>query len=388
MPIFTLMTVPFVFTLGGFVFAGLLEPMAMALGVSVAKAATLQAAFAFACAFAGPVLAHVTRNLSKKPLLIASLVLLACVNGWSALAENFDSLMLSRIMIGGLGALALPLAVSIGVAMAPPEKRARTIAGIYAGVAVALILGVPAGSVIGGVLGWRASFWMTATLCLVSLVLVASRVPKVPVAVAPTVSGRLDAQSFGYLAVTLLAFSAMFAMVGFIGPVITALTGLGAYGIAALQVLIGASCLAGLRLGAGLAAKPGVPGLPIFGGIVLALAVVIHPLSLGTTTAAYGLVAMVVSILVAPASQFGTAPIVQARLAQAAGPSATFALALNGSMVYLGQGLGVASGAYAIGRWGLVAAPITGVVIAMIGMGVALALRRPTANSKTEPAQA
>jgi len=388
MPIFTLMTVPFVFTLGGFVFAGLLDPMATALGVSVARVATLQAAFAFACAFAGPVLAHVTRNRSKKPLLIATLVLLACINGWSALAEDFDSLMLSRIMIGGLGALALPLAVSIGVAMAPPERRARTIAGIYAGVAFALMLGVPAGSVIGGVLGWRASFWMTAALCIVSLVLVASRVPKVPVAIAPTGGGRLDAQSFGYLAVTLLAFSAMFAMVGFIGPVITALTGFGAYGIAALQVLIGVSCLAGLRFGAGLAARPAVPGLPIlFGGIVLALAVVIHPLSLGAASA-YGLMAMIISILVAPASQFGTAPIVQTRLAQAAGPSATFALALNGSMVYLGQGLGVASGAYAIGRWGLVAAPITGVLIAMFGMGLALGLRRLTANGKAEPAQA
>lgn len=376
MPLLTLLTVPFVFTLGGFVFAGLLEPMAASLGVSIATVATLQAAFAFTCAIAGPVLAHLTRNWRKKPLLVATLAVLVCVNGWSALADDFEILMTSRIVIGGLGALALPLAVAIGAAMAPPERRARTIATIYGGVAFALMLGIPAGSVIGGAFGWRASFWMTAGFCLVSLGLVVLRVPNLAAVAVPPGGSRLEARSFGYLAVTLLAFTAMFAMVGFIGPVITSLTGFGANGIAALQILIGVSCFAGLRLGAGLAGNPAIPGLPLlFAGIILALAILIHPLSLGAATS-YGLAAMVVSILIAPASQFGTAPIVQTRLAQEAGPAATFALALNGSMVYLGQGLGVASGAYAIAQWGLIAAPVTGVMIATLGLVLSAALRK------------
>ncbi len=375
MPILTLLTVPFVFTLGGFVFVGLLEPMSQSLGVSIARVATLQAAFALACAVSGPILAHLTRNWRKKPLLVATLLLLTGANAWSALAPDHTTLLTSRILIGGLGALALPLAVAIGVAMAPPEKRAKTVATIYAGVALALMIGVPAGSVVGGAFDWRASFWMTAGLCAISLVLVILRVPNLAAAPVARADRALDARSFGFLGVTLLAFTAMFAMVGFIGPVISTLTGFGAYGIAALQVLIGASAFVGLRIGAGLAARPEGLGLPmLFIGIAVALALLVHPLSLGVASG-YGIVAMVLSTLIAPAAQFGTAPIVQTRLAQEAGPAATFALAMNGSMVYFGQGIGVSIGAFAIANWGLTAAPVAGVLIALVGLALSMALR-------------
>ncbi|WP_341235648.1 MFS transporter [uncultured Sulfitobacter sp.] len=378
MPVLALMTVPFVFTLGGFVFVGLLEPMAASLGVSIAKAATLQAGYAFACAICGPLIAHVTRNWRKKPLLLATLAFLAVVNGWSAIAPDYATLMGTRILIGGLGALAVPLAVAMGVAAAPAEKRAKTIAAIYAGVVLALMIGIPAGSVIGGLFDWRASLWMTSTFCAVSLVLVAIHVPNLAANVVPKGASAMPARSYGYLAVTLLAFTAMFSMVGFIGPVISALTGFGAYGIAGLQVLIGLSGVVGLRIGATLATHPTQRGLPLlFAGIALGLAILVYPLSIGTASV-YGLVAMVLSILIAPTSQFGTAPIVQSRLAHAAGPAATFALAMNGSMVYLGQGLGVACGAFAIAQWGLAAAPVTGAFFALLGLVLSLGMHRAT----------
>ncbi len=376
MLILTLMTVPFVFTLGGFAFVGVLDPMATSLGVSIATVATLQAGYAFACAVCGPLLAHVTRTWRKKPLLLATLTFLAVVNGLSALAPDFATLMGTRMLVGGLGALALPLAVAIGVSMVPVEKRAKTIAAIYAGVVLALMIGVPAGSVIGGLLHWRAIFWMTSILCAVSLAIVARNVPNAAAPVIEKGSRSLPVQSYGYLFVTLLAFTAMFSMVGFIGPVISAMTGFGPLGIAGLQVLIGLAGFAGLRIGASLAERPIQNGLPIlFAGIAFGLIILAYPLSTGVASM-YGVAAMVVSILIAPTAQFGTAPIVQTRLAQAAGPAATFALAMNGSMVYFGQGLGVAIGAFSISLWGLTAAPVAGACVALLGFGLSVVLRR------------
>lgn len=380
MPPLTLMSVPFVFTLGGFVFVGLLGPMAEALGTSIARVATLQAAFAFACALAGPPLAHVTRNLPRKGLLLATLVLLTLANLLSALAPGFGELMLLRILLGGFGALALPLAMAIGVALTPEAQRPRAVAAIYAGVAFGLMLGVPAGSLIGGAFGWRASFGLAAALCALSLLLVAWRVPHLPALPLPPRASALSGRAWGYLAVTLLAFTAMFTLVGFIGPVIARLTGYGAGGIAALQVLIGVSCLLGLRFGAALTggARGGLPLL--FAGIALGLLLLVHPLALGGASL-YGLLAMVLSALIAPAAQFGTAPLVQTRLTQEAGPAATFALAMNGSMVYLGQGLGVSLGAGAVARGGLTAAPLTGALVALAGLALSLMLRRRLAAS-------
>lgn len=54
MMLFALMLCPFCFTMGAFVFSGLLDPMARDLGVSVSTVATLQSAFAIACALCGP----------------------------------------------------------------------------------------------------------------------------------------------------------------------------------------------------------------------------------------------------------------------------------------------------------------------------------------------
>jgi DHA1 family inner membrane transport protein len=354
--------------------------MAEALGTSIARVATLQAAFAFACALAGPPLAHVTRNLPRKGLLLATLVLLTLANLLSALAPGFGELMLLRILLGGFGALALPLAMAIGVALTPEAQRPRAVAAIYAGVAFGLMLGVPAGSLVGGAFGWRASFALAAALCALSLLLVAWRVPRLPALPLPPRASALSGRAWGYLGVTLLAFTAMFTLVGFIGPVIARLTGYGAGGIAALQVLIGVSCLLGLRLGAALAggARGGLPLL--FAGIALGLLLLVHPLALGGASL-YGLLAMVLSALIAPAAQFGTAPLVQTRLTQEAGPAATFALAMNGSMVYLGQGLGVSLGAGAVALGGLTAAPLTGAMVALAGLALSLMLRRQLAAS-------
>ncbi|MGR3321718.1 MAG: MFS transporter [Pseudooceanicola sp.] len=377
MPYFTLLSVPFVFTLGGFVFAGLLAPMAADLGVPVAAAGLLQAAYALACALAGPVLARITRGWRRRPLLLGTLGVMLVLNAASALAPGFGTLLGARAMIGGFGALALPLATAIAVALVAPAERPRAIARVYAGVAFALMLGMPLGSLVGEAFGWRASFWLATAACAVSLLLCLRNLPDLPALPQGAGGGRLGASAFGHLGVTLLAFTAMFALVGFIGPVITGLTGLGGTGIAAFQVAIGLSSLAGLKLGARIAARPGAPALPLFfAGIAIAMLVLVHPLAAGMT-GGYGAAMMALSVALAPLCLFGTAPVVQSRLAASAGPAVTFAFALNGSMVYLGQGLGVALGAAAISAGGLSAAPMAGGLMAIAGIALGAALTGP-----------
>jgi len=68
------------------------------------------------------------------------------------------------------------------------------------------------------------------------------------------------------------------------------------------------------------------------------------------------------------ASLFGTSPVIQSQLANAAGPAATIAFALNGSMLYLGQGVGSSLGGAVTNYAGLGWTGLTGAVAALIAI--------------------
>lgn len=64
--------------------------------------------------------------------------------------------------------------------MVPAERRGRAIAIVLAGITVALCLGIPAGTTLAAVLGWRAAFAAPAVLAVVLVVWVLRRVPDFP----------------------------------------------------------------------------------------------------------------------------------------------------------------------------------------------------------------
>lgn len=380
-----LMLVPFAFTMSGFVFSGLLEPMAAALEAPVAAVGAIQSGYAIACAVAGPMLAQMTTRFQRKGLLLCSLAALATLNLASGFATDFETLFALRALAGGLGALAVPLAMAIAAALTAPEKRPGAIAAVYSGIALGMMLGIPLGSFVGAEAGWQASFLLAAGICGLALVMTAALVPtssETPSEASVAATGGassapprkgLDPRVIGYLCITFLAFASMFALVGFIGPVIATATGWGDAAIPPFQVLSGVGCLLGLVVGARIARAPSDGWLgALFLGMGVSLVLLIVPLSTGAG-GVLGVGAMLLSVIIGPAALFATAPIVQTRLAQTAGDAVTLAFALNGSMVYLGQGAGVAIGAVALGATGLAGTAIAGALIATLGVALALA---------------
>jgi DHA1 family inner membrane transport protein len=95
-----------------------------------------------------------------------------------------------------------------------------------------------------------------------------------------------------------------------------------------------------------------------------------HPSALGGALLA-------AALLVSATALFSLMPIVQTRLAVAAGAAAPLALALNGSANFLGQAGGAVAGGAAIALAGLPWAPLTGAVAAGLGAVVLAAAARP-----------
>ena len=160
-------------------------------------------------------------------------------------------------------------------------------------------------------------------------------------------------------------------------------TGLEGGAIGAMQLFIGLGSLAGLAAGARLASNLGLRALsPLMGLVVVSQALFTVGLVFALPTwAAITLTAA--TIFIGSAALFALAPIVQSTLANIAGSAATVAFALNGSVVFFGQGLGAVVGGGVIAETGLVWTGLAGAGIAFATLGVTQRLR----SVRVEPIQ-
>jgi predicted MFS family arabinose efflux permease len=152
-----------------FMIAGLLPGMAKDLDVSVATAGQLVTVFALAYALSSPVLAALTGNLNRRRLLIGAMALFAVANLLAFTASGYWSLMAARLVLALAAAVYVPGANALASVVVPPEQRGRAIAIVNGGLSLAIALGVPAGTVLGAAMGWRATFGSVAIIAALAV---------------------------------------------------------------------------------------------------------------------------------------------------------------------------------------------------------------------------
>ena len=76
----------------------------------------------------------------------------------SAFVTSFESLLAIRMVMLLAAAFFTPQAASLAGVVAPPEKRASTVAYVFIGWSLALALGVPLMTAIASRYGWQASY--------------------------------------------------------------------------------------------------------------------------------------------------------------------------------------------------------------------------------------
>lgn len=157
---------------------------------------------------------------------------------------------LRRRAQGGLfAALTLPLASTIAVNMVPDVKRPAAIATVLVGYTLAFLIGVPMGTFLGDAFGWRAAFWFSAVVSALAVLVIMVAAPKgvsAPELAGSTFKDALRGDNVLLMVITFLGFSATFVTVSYIGPVITAFSGLTGAGIGDIQIAVGVGSLLGL----------------------------------------------------------------------------------------------------------------------------------------------
>jgi predicted MFS family arabinose efflux permease len=383
--VFVLTLVTFAFGSAAFIFAGLLETMAADLGVSTAVAGQLQTAYVLTSAVLGPVAAWALGRLDRKLVVIFGLSLglglhIACAN-----TPDFQTLLVLRAFAGLAGAMSGPAASVAAASLAPPEKRGSALAMVSGGMTLAFVLGIPLGSVIGSVFGWRSTFYLAAALSALALIAVTFFLPSVP-APPKRSGGRVSIPAIWPLYMTtFLTFAANMTVNLYIAPIVRVGAGVTGAGVGAFQAMIGVGSIAGLWLGGRAANRNAGRSWILQGFAIQAVAMTTHfaathhalPPGLPSKL----LVAL--AIFLAATALFSITPVIQSRLIQMT-EGAPVALALNGSVIAMGQALGSALGGAALAGFGVPAIPA-----AALGMSLTAALilalvfpRAPPASEK------
>ncbi|MFD4998121.1 MFS transporter [Streptomyces buecherae] len=228
---------------------GLLTSIGSSLDVSDGTAGLAMTLPGLVAAVAAPLLAVFVGRLDRKRVLIALMALLAGANLVSALATSFPVLLTARVLvglsIGGVWAIAAGLAVRL----VPARAVATATSVIFSGIAVASVLGVPAGTLIGDLATWRAAFWVMGALALAVLVAMAVLLPPLPAtrSVRPRELPALlrdPAPRIGLVATALLV-TGHFAAYTYVRPVLEEVSGVGSGLISTLLLVYGVAGIAG-----------------------------------------------------------------------------------------------------------------------------------------------
>ncbi|MEU4324667.1 MFS transporter [Nonomuraea dietziae] len=209
---------------GMFVTAGLVLPIAGDLGISPSAAGQLMTVFALAYALLSPVLAALTAKLSKRRLLLIGLGVLAAGNALTALSPTFGLMLGTRVIAAAGAAMVTPVASAVATALVGPERRGRALALVMGGLTVASAIGVPLGTWMGDVAGWRSALWLVVGLAAVGFAAVAMVVPDVRLPASTRIRDRFtplaDRGVLAVLLTQLLIFAGGFSAYTYLGSLI------------------------------------------------------------------------------------------------------------------------------------------------------------------------
>ncbi|KPG72730.1 MFS transporter [Pseudomonas libanensis] len=150
--------------------AGLLPQMSAGLGVSQALVGQLVTLYALGSLLAAIPLTLLTRGWRRRPLLLIAIGGFALVNSVTAFSSHYGLTLIARFFAGVFAGLLWALLAGYASRMVAPHLQGRAIAVAMLGAPLALSLGVPAGTLLGTLVGWRTSFAIMTGLTLLLLV--------------------------------------------------------------------------------------------------------------------------------------------------------------------------------------------------------------------------
>ncbi|CAK7019308.1 MFS transporter [Morganella morganii] len=359
---------------------GMLPEIAGSLAVSIPAAGMLVVVYALGVMLGAPVMTLLLIRRSPKAALIFLMSIFTAGNVLSALAPDYNTLLFARFITSlnhgaffGIGAMVATRVVAKG-------KEAGAIAGMFMGLTIANIGGVPAITKLSQVLGWRESFFVVSLLGLLTMAALLRSLPRNMQ--GQELNLRRELQVLTRPAVllamlcTVLGASAMFTFYTYIAPALTFISSVPETQISIMLVLVGLGFTLGNYLG-GVWANRSVSRTLYGLFALLALTMVLFPLM------ARDAVTAGIMLVIWGAASFGIVPPLQVKVMQVASEAQALASSVNIGAFNLGNAVGAALGASVLANGGDYAGvSYAGAAVAAAGLVVLRITLRRTKSRK------
>ncbi|HBU91599.1 MFS transporter [Bacillus pumilus] len=321
-----------------YIITGIIQMVADDLHVTTSAAGLLVTSLALSAAIGAPIVIALTINIDRRKILSWMLIIFILSNFITSVSHSFEMVMMTRILQGISGGTAIVVAMAVATRLVEREKRGTAIGIILMGLSSSLVLGVPIGTFLSSMIGWKALFAAIGLITLIPLIVVYRRIPSMkeqePVTLRMQLSILKDKRILLAVAVTLFYVGGYSTLFTYLTPFLQASANLSITEISGILLLAGICSFLGSSLG-GMAADKKGPIFTIFSGIILQI---IMLLLLSFVTG--NLVVMVAVMMIWMIATWSTSPAQQLYLVTLVPKSPDIALSVNTSFIQFGFALG------------------------------------------------
>ena len=233
-----------------FVIVGLLPTVASDLGITLPMAGLIVSIYALGVTFGAPVLTALTGRIGRKMLLLGLMALFVAGNALAALSPGYGILLIARVLSAFAHGVFFSVGATIAAGLVAPDRRASAIALMFMGLTVAIVTGVPLGTIIGQTFGWRATFAAVAGLGVLAFLAIALLLPaRLPESAPARLMDQVKVLGSGRLllvfAMTALGYGGTSVTFTYLTPMLEEVTGLSSSAVSLVLVLYGLAIAAG-----------------------------------------------------------------------------------------------------------------------------------------------
>ncbi|KOG63511.1 transporter [Streptomyces antibioticus] len=284
---------------------GLLTKIGAGFTVSDGMAGLMMTMPGFLAAIAAPVVTVVTARIDRRLMLCVFMVLLAAANFLAAAAPDYWLVLVSRVIVGIVIGGFWSIGASLAERLVPAASVGRATAVIFSAVPLGSVLGVPAGTLIGDLAGWRTAFIAMGgftVAVLIMLLIVTPPLPPHQTTRLRVLRGMLNSVSIRFaLLLTVLVVLAHFGTYTYVTPFLEQVTDVSSGLITVFLLIYGAAGILGNFLGGSLVTRHPRATFGIAAGMIAAATLLLPVLGHGTVGA--------IALLVVWGVAYGAVPV-------------------------------------------------------------------------------